>query len=75
MGHEPQTGDALGDHEAAVHSAQAHRVDAAVAQVRYELGIDHSPKHGRGHIQCRLIGHAQSALEPARHTEALEPFG
>ena len=75
VGHETQAGHSLGDHEAAVHAAQTHGVDAAVAQVGHELGVDHSPENGRGHVQGRLVGHAQSALEPARYAEPLEPLG
>ena len=75
VGHEPQTRDALGDHEAAVHAGEADRVDATVAQIGDQLGVDHSPQDGRGHVQGGLVRDPQPALEPAGNAEALQPLG
>ena len=75
VGHEPETGDALGDHEAAVHAGETHCVDATIAQVRHELGVDNSPQNGRGDFQGGLVGDAQTALEPAGDAEPLQPLG
>ena len=72
---EAELGDALGDQEATIDAGQTDGVDAEVAEAGDELAVDDAAEDCRGDLERLRVRHAKAALEPARDSEALEPFG
>ena len=58
----PELRDPLGDEQAAIDAAQAHGIDAEVAQARHELAVDDAAQDGRRDLEA--TGHRSRAGRP-----------